>query len=76
MIRQLTEKDEEEEQKRKRQRERKEKAEIRLKEAELKQAKKARRTSKKPTKRKKVCCTILRFLKDRVIFCNRKLKLN
>lgn len=75
MIRQLTEKDEEEEQKRKRQRERKERAEIRLKEAELKQAEKARRTSKTPTKRKKVCCTIPKFLKDLIIFCYKKLKL-
>lgn len=76
MIRQLTEKDEEEEQKRKRQRERKEKAEIRLKEAELKQAEKARRFFKKLTKKKNVCCTIPKFLKDLVIFCNKKMKLN
>lgn len=59
MIRQLTE-DEEEEQKR--QWKRKEGAKIRLKEAELKQAEKARQASKKPTKRKKVCCTIQKIL--------------
>lgn len=73
MIRQLTE-DEEEEQKR--QWKRKERAEIRLKEAELKQAEKASQASKKPTKRKKVCCTILTFLKDLIMFCYETMKIN
>lgn len=46
---------------------------IRLREAKLKQAEKARRAFKNPTKRKTVCCTKESFLKDLIIFVIKKI---
>lgn len=72
MIRQLRE-DEEEEQKR--QWKRKVRAEIRLKEAELKQAEKASQASKNPLRERRFVVRYKHFLKD-LMFCYEKMKIN
>lgn len=72
MIRQLTEGEEEEQ---KRHWKRKERAEIRLKEAELKQAEKASQTSKNPLRERRFVVRYKHFLKD-LMFCYEKMKIN